>query len=357
MEYIPQYEPWLGQEELSKLAECIKDNWITGGKKVKEFEDRIAKLAGVKRAIACSNGTMALFMGLKSLGIGPGDEVIVPDFTFIASANAVILAGGKPVFVDIERDTLNIDVTKIKAAITPRTKAIMPVHIYGQSANMSEIMNIAREYGLKVIEDAAQAVGVTWQGKPAGGIGDINCFSFYADKCMTTAEGGMVLTNDNSMADTSLRLENQGNLKKGNYIAESIGYNFRMTDLQAAVGLAQLDKLPEIIKRKRHNDELYREYLKGAAQFTSISSQCFNVPFRHVILVDNPQDMSEYLERNGIGTRRVFYPLHMQPCYNYGGDYPAAIWAYEHGLALPSSTLLTEEKISYIGNAIKKYRE
>jgi perosamine synthetase len=220
---------------------------------------------------------------------------------------------------------------------------------------MSEIMKIARENHLKVIEDAAQGVGVTWQGRHAGGFGDINCFSFYADKCLTTAEGGMVLTNDDSMADISLRLENQGNLKKGNYIAESIGYNFRMTDLQAAIGLAQLDKLPEIIKRKRYNDDLYRKFLKGVVEFTTINPNCFNVPFRHVIFVDNPQAMYEYLEKNGVGTRRIFYPLHMQPCYNSGGDFPASLWAYEHGLALPSSTLLTEEKISYICNTIKRF--
>lgn len=247
---VPQFSPILGKEEADKLLECIRDQWITGGKKVKEFEQRIAALCKVKRAVACCNGTMALFMGLKALGIKEGDEVIVPDFTFIASANAVVLAGGNPVFADVYKDTLNIKQSGIASAITTKTKAIMSVHIYGQSADMDMIHWMAKEYGLFVIEDAAQGIGVTWCGNPVGGLGDVGILSFYADKTITSGEGGMVLTNNDDIADKCLRLENQGNLSKGNYIADTIGYNFRMTDLQAAVGLAQLDKLDSIIAKK-----------------------------------------------------------------------------------------------------------
>lgn len=355
MEYIPQFEPWLGDEELALLTECIRDNWITGGKKVKEFEQQIAELCDVKYAIACCNGTLALYMGLKALGVGRGDEVIVPDFTFIASANSVIMAGAKPVFVDVDRQSFNIDPKRIGWAITQGTKAIMPVHIYGQSADMDAIMDLARKYNLKVIEDAAQGIGVTFNGKPVGGLGDVGCLSFYADKTITTGCGGMVLTNDSELADRCLRLAHQGNLSKGQYIHETIGYNLRLTDLQAAVGLAQLSKLPTIISSKKRNEVLYRELLENIVEFPHIISQCFNVPFRIVILVDDPDQLSNYLDEQHIGTKRVFYPLHMQPCYNTGGEYPATEYIYNRGLALPSSANLTEEQIEYVCEKIKGY--
>jgi len=352
---IPQFEPWIDEIELKQLSECIRDNWIAGGKKVAEFERRIAKLCGVKRAVACVNGTVALFMGLKALGIGHSDEVIVPDFTFIASANSVVLAGATPIFVDIDKYTLNIDPNLIGAAITERTRAIMPVHIYGQSANMDAVMEIAQRNRLSVIEDAAQGIGVTWNEKPVGSFGDVGCLSFYADKTLTTGEGGMVLTDDDKIADKCLRLAHQGNLGKGQYIHETIGYNFRMTDLQAAVGLAQLKKLPLIIEMKRTNEALYRRLLNGAVEFPCVDSRCFSVPFRIVILVENPKELSTHLNECGVDTRRVFYPLHIQPCYNRNGDFSNSVRAYERGLALPSSVRLTQEQIKYICNRIKEY--
>jgi perosamine synthetase len=352
---IPQFEPVLGKEEADKLLECIRDQWITGGKKVKEFEQRIAILCKVKRAVACCNGTMALFMGLKALGIKEGDEVIVPDFTFIASANAVVLAGAKPVFADVYGDTLNIKQGGIAKAITTKTKAIMPVHIYGQSAEMDMVNAMAKEYGLFVIEDAAQGIGVTWGGNPVGGLGDVGILSFYCDKTITSAEGGMVLTNNDEIADKCLRLENQGNLSKGNYIAETIGYNFRMTDLQAAVGLAQLDKLDSIITKKRFNERCYRNQLSNHVEFLRIDDRCSNVPFRIVILVLDPLALSKYLLEKEIETRRVFYPLHLQPCYNTGGSFPNSVRAYEMGLALPSSANLTKDQITYVCDSIKGF--
>jgi len=355
MEHIPQFEPWIDEVELGQLSECIRDNWITGGKKVKEFEGRVAELCSVKRAVACSNGTVALFMGLKALDVGQGDEVIVPDFTFIASANAVMLAGATPIFADIDLHTLNISPREFEGAITLKTKAVMPVHLYGQSADMSAIRRIAQRYHLSIIEDAAQGIGVIWSGHPVGGIGDVGILSFYADKTLTTGEGGMILTNDDEVADKCLRLAHQGNLGKGQYIHETVGYNFRMTDLQAAIGLAQLSKLPRIIEMKRANEKLYRELLGGVVEFPRIDGMCLNVPFRIVILVDDPEGLSEYLNEKDIGTRRVFYPLHMQPCYNRDGDFPNAVRAYERGLALPSSARLTSEQIKYVCTKIREY--
>jgi len=357
MQNIPQFEPWLGDEELALVAETIKANWITGGPKVKEFEKRIGELCQVKHAIAASNGTLALYVGLKALGIGPGDEVIVPDFTFIASANAVVMAGGTPVFVDVDAKTFNISPECTEKALTQKTKAIMPVHIYGQSADMEAICAIAKKHNLYIIEDAAQGIGVSFKGKPVGGFGEVGCLSFYADKTMTTGEGGMVLTDDDKLAEKCLILKHQGRTGRGFYFHEHIGYNFRLTDLQAAVGLAQLTKLPTIIERKKRNEKLYKDLLadvKGV-KFPYIDPRGFNVPFRINILVDNPTGLSDFLNKEGIGSRQFFYPLHLQPCYNIKGDFPNSIKAYETGLSLPSSVTLTQEQIEYVCQKIREY--
>lgn len=354
---IPPFEPWLGKEELKEVAQTIKDNWITGGPKVKEFQEKIAKLCQVKHAIAVSNGTVALYLGLKILGIGEGDEVIVPDFTFIASANSVVLAGAKPVFIDIDAETFNLDPSKVEKVLTKNTKAILPVHIYGQAADMPKICEVAERHNLYVIEDAAQGIGVTFERKPVGGFGDVGCLSFYADKTITTGEGGMVLTNNDKLAEKCTILINQGRLKRGWYFHEYIGYNFRLTDLQAAIGLAQLKKLPAIIRKKKRNEKLYRKYLSGVPEvkFPYLDPRGFNVPFRINILVKNPQGLLNFLERKGIGARRVFYPLHLQPCYKVKGNFPNAIFAYERGLSLPSAANLKQREICYICDSIRSF--
>jgi perosamine synthetase len=354
---IPQFEPWLGEEELAQVAETIRANWITGGEKVKEFERKIGELCGVKHAIAVCNGTLALYVGLKILRIGEGDEVIVPDFTFIASANSVVMAGATPVFVDIDAKTFNMAPECTEKAITLKTKAIMPVHIYGQSADMDAIGEIAKRHGLYVIEDAAQGIGVTFKGKPVGGFGEVGCLSFYADKTMTTGEGGMVLTNDDELARQCLILKHQGRTGRGIYFHEYIGYNFRLTDLQAAVGLAQLSKLPTIIDKKKKNERLYKELLKDVegVEFPYIDPRGFNVPFRINILVDEPEALSSFLQKEGISSRCFFYPLHKQPCYNVDGEFPNAVRAYERGLSLPSAVTLAEEQIEYVCDKIRLF--
>ena len=354
---IPQFEPWLGEEELAQVTETIKANWITGGEKVKQFEEQVAKLCDVKHAVATCNGTLALYIGLKALGIGDGDEVIVPDFTFIASANSVVMAGARPVFVDVDARTFNIDPECTRRAITKKTKAIMPVHIYGQAADMDAICKLAGKHGLYVIEDAAQGIGVKFKDKPVGGFGDVGCLSFYADKTMTTGEGGMVLTNNDKLAKQCLILKHQGRTGRGMYFHEHIGYNFRLTDLQAAVGLAQLSKLPTIITRKKKNEMLYREHLSNitGVKFPYVDPRGFNVPFRINILVDDPESLSTFLNENDIGSRRFFFPLHQQTCYNVKGKFPNSVNAYNRGLSLPSSVKLTEDEIKYIADKIKKF--
>ncbi len=359
MDFIPQYEPWLGDEELALLTECIKDNWITGGKKVKEFEKGIANLVGVKHAIACCEGTQVLYLGLKVMGIGEGEEVIVPDFTFIASANSVVWAGAKPILCDVDKDSLCMNLDSISGLITGKTTAILPVGIYGNSPNMRELRSTLIE--LLMIEDAAQDVGVTWESKHLGSFGDVGCLSMYADKTLTTGEGGMVLTDNDGFAEKVVRLLNQGRTGRGRYIHEEIGYNFRMSDLHAAVGLAQLGKLWGIIDRKKHHEKLYGELLSGMEQvrLPVIDSRCFNVPFRHNIFVDDPELLSKHLTSENIGSLRFFYPLHRQPCYKHLGledsQFPNSVWAYEHGLSLPSSVTLSDSSIAYVCEKIREF--
>lgn len=354
---IPQFAPYLAEEEVEQIVETLRSNWITEGPKTREFETLIAERVGVKHAIAVNNGTVALYLGLKILGIGPGDEVIVPDFTFIASANAVVLAGAKPVFADIDARTFGLDSERIPPCISPRTRAIMPVHIYGQAADMPALSDVARRYGLAIIEDAAQGIGVTFKGKHVGSFGDVACMSFYADKTMTTGEGGMVLTNDDAMADECVILKNQGRPVRGRYTHEYIGYNFRLTDLQAAVGLAQLSKLETIIQLKKRNERLYHELLADVSgvEFPYKDPRGFDVPFRINILVEDPEGVRLYLEEHGISSRRFFYPLHLQPCYGVRADCTNAVRAYERGLSLPSAAGLTEEEIRYVCEKLADY--
>jgi len=354
---IHQSEPWLGDEEIAQLTECIQSNWITSGIKVRAFEEAIANLCDVRRAVACTSGTTALFLAMRALGIGTHDEVIVPDFTFIASANSVALTGATPVFVDIKRDTLNIDPTLIEDAITPQTKAIMPVHLYGQSAEMDTILKIALRHGLFVVEDNAQGIGATWNGMPTGSMGHVSCLSFFADKALTTGEGGMVLTNSDDLADKCIRLSYQGNLNKGRYIHDTIGFNFRLTDLQAALGLAQLGKLQQIIQRRRSARDLYHDLLQSIVQFSKVDPRCFDVPFRVVMFGDDIEELHRFLGEAGIETRRVFYPLHMQPCYNVRGDFPNSVWAHDHGLSLPLSSQLTRNQVATVCNKVRAFYE
>ena len=363
MQIIPIIKPCLGQHEADLLLETIRDNWITGGLKVKQFEERIAGFTDSKYAIACCNGTMALYMGLVAMGIKPGDEVIVPDFTFIASANACILAGAVPVFCDVDKQTFNIDVESAEKVLTKKTRAIMPVHIYGQSADMHKVLNFALDHNLLVIEDAAQGVCVKFCDHPVGALGDVGALSFYSDKTITSGEGGMVLTNNPEIADRALMLKHQGRRERGVYLHESIGYNFRMTDLSAAIGLAQLDKLYDIVKSKKRIEWRYRNRLHGTegVGLPYVDPKGFNVPFRVNVLVDNPEGLSQHLDSKLIGSMRFFYPLHRQPCYKYmnlkDDCFPNTIWAYEHGLSLPSYTELRDEQIDYVCEAVKAFAE
>jgi perosamine synthetase len=358
---VNQFEPFIGEEEYRAIKDCFDNNWITEGPKTKEFNEKLLELTGAKYGVFAQNGTIALYLALRALGIGPEDEVIVPNFTFIASANAVEMCGATPVFVDINRDDLQINIEDCHRVLTDKTKAIMAVHIFGLSSNMTQVNKFATENNLKVIEDAAQGIGVKWEGKHSGTFGDVGCFSFFADKTITTGEGGFVVTDDPAIYEKMLYLRNQGRLSRGTFIHTHIGYNFRITDIQAAIGIVQLSKLDEIIEKKKNLLNAYRKRLAGinGVRIVEPKDASNHIPFRVVIICDDPVEcLMKQFSDNEIETRTVFYPLHRQPCYEGFGedkDFTNSIYAYDHGVCLPSYPALTLDKVDYICDVIKRY--
>jgi perosamine synthetase len=366
---IPQVVPWLGEEEQTAVLETFADNWITEGPRAAEFSAQLNQLIGVPYGVFAPNGTLALALGLLALGIGPGDEVLVPDTTFIASANAVCMVGATPVFADVTPENYQIDVAACAQHLSERTCAIMPVHLYGMVTNMRAVLAFAREHNLLVIEDAAQAIGVHYQGQHAGAFGDVGCFSFFADKTITTGEGGYVACHSPAIYERLRLLRNQGRLDRGSFVHPALGYNFRITDMQAAIGLAQLQKLAAIIERKRTIFDWYRDRLHEVEQvcFLPIEPGSEYVPFRMVLLCQYVQQLMAYAARHGIQSRTFFYPLHQQPCFRnldrrQGGPldlddrhYPNAIDGYERGMLLPVFPTLTEAQVEHICATIRAF--
>jgi perosamine synthetase len=361
---IVQIEPWIDEAELQELRRVIDSTFVVEHDLTREFEQRTAALVGCKHAIAVCNGTMALFVSLKAIGLEAGDEVIVPNFTFIASSNAVLLAGATPVLCEVRKDTFCLDIERAEALVTSRTKAIMPVHIYGQAADMTEVMSFATRHGLRVVEDAAEAIGVRFQGQHAGTFGDIGMISYYGNKTVTCGEGGMVLTNDDGLAKAAYRLKNYGRDQKGTFIHESIGFNFSFTDLQAAVGVAQMKKMPAIVQRKR---EIRDRYVAELANCTGIrpvyiDPRCEPVFWFTSFLCDDPAALGTFLRERDVQTRRFFYPLHLQPCYtNFSGirglnqDFSVSESIYNRGISLPSFYGLTADDQSYVIEQIRRF--
>jgi perosamine synthetase len=362
MEYkVPQLTPYVGEEELENLKLVIGNKWLTEGPFSQEFLALIKEQTGVKYACLANNGTLALFLALKAIGIKEGDEVIVPDFTFIASATSIYFAGAKPVFVDVKEDTLNIDVEKIERLITPNTKAIMPVHIYGQAADMDPIMELSQKYSLKIVEDAAQGYGVFYKNKHTGTIGDVGIISFFADKTITTGEGAVILTNSEDVFNNLRYLRNQGRLNSGTFIHPFLGMNFRMTDLQCAVGVAQLKKFNKIIRIKQDNFNLYIEKLKNVKEisFVEVADYSNFIPFRVNIKAERQTELMEFMEENGVQTRGFFYPLHRQQCFSYleysENDFEVSNRLYSVGVSLPIFPGLEKTQIKYVCDIIIRF--
>ncbi len=366
---IPVCEPFLSGKELEYVNDCLKTNWISSkGKYIEEFEQRFANYCGCQYGISASSGTTALHLALASLGIGPGDEVIIPTFTMIATAFAVAYTGGKPVLVDAEPETWNIDTAKIEEKITDDTKVILPVHIYGHPCDMKPIMRIAQKHHLWVVEDAAEAHGAEYRGNKAGGIGDVNCFSFYANKIITTGEGGMVVTNDAEIAERARSLKDLAHSKVKRFLHTDIAFNYRMTNIQAAIGLAQFEKIDELIERRRSHAHLYDSLLKDieGVRLPPEKEWAKNVYWMYGILVEDSfgisrDELMERLKGKGIETRVFFIPVHQQPAFQklnlfQSESYPVAEGLSQKGLYLPSGSGLREAEIQEVCRIIREIR-
>jgi perosamine synthetase len=359
---IPVAEPLLGERELQYVTECVVTGWISSaGSFVTRFEELFAEFCEAPHAVAVSNGTTALHLALAALGVGRGDEVIVPTLTFVATANAVAYTGATPVFVDSEPGTWNIDPAEVAAAITARTKAILPVHLYGHPADLDAILGAADERGIPVLEDAAEAHGARYRGRRVGAIGAAGTFSFYGNKTITTGEGGMVVTRDGDLAERMRVLRDHGTTPGRRYHHERIGFNYRLTNLQAAVGVAQMEKVEEILAAKRRIAERYRRGLEGVAGLTLPPEAPWaeNVHWLFTLLVDEQafgrsrDDLLARLAGEGVETRPVFPPVHRQPAYATGQELPVAESLAAAGLSLPSAVTLSDDDVDRVVESLR----
>lgn len=361
---IPVYKPSLAGNEKKYVNECLDSSWISSkGKFISQFENTFAEYIGIKYAASVSNGTLAIHDALLALGIKEGDEVIVPTFTYIASVNPIAYTGATPVFVDSLRDTWQIDPADIERKITARTRAIMVVHLYGHPCDMDQIMAIAHKHQLFVIEDCAEAFGSKYKGQFVGTFGDIAAFSFFGNKTITTGEGGMVATNDRTLHERAVHFKGQGLAKYREYWHDTIGYNYRMTNICAAIGLAQIERADEIIKKKRQIADLYRKYLAAyPVKMLLESKDVFDTYWMICILVEQSDirdNLRAHLMDHGIETRPTFYPIHSMPMYAHNFyRLPVAEDISWRGINLPSYPDLSEDDIrevcSLIGNFYEK---
>ena len=358
---IPVSEPDIGEKEIEYVDDAVRSGWVSShGKYIDEFEREFSKFIGTEYGLTVSNGTTALHLALSALGIREGDEVIVPDLTFISPVNAVIYCNATPVLCDIDRNNWCIDSGKIEALITPKTRAIIVVQLYGNSADMDKIMEIARKHKLHVIEDTAESLGTTYKGKRLGSIGDIGCFSFYGNKTMTTGEGGFCTTNNKELYEKMSMLRDHGMTSKKRYWHEFIGYNYRMTNLQAALGVAQLERINYFIERKHEIGKIYRNKLKNKVTLHPEGGDYNGTYWLYSILMKDERgrdNLMDFLYNNGIDTRRFFYPVHFMPPYErYNREkYPVSTDISERGINLPSSVKLKDEEVEYICDKIIEF--
>ncbi|HUX70816.1 MAG TPA: DegT/DnrJ/EryC1/StrS family aminotransferase [Cellulomonadaceae bacterium] len=359
---IPIASPDLSGKESLYVNECIDSTWISSvGHFITDFEVAFAKVAGCKHVVATNNGTTALHLALSAIGIGPGDEVIVPTLTYIATANAVMYCGATPVFVDVEPDTMNVDPEDVENRITPRTKAIIPVHLYGHPADMTAIAEIAARHGLVVVEDAAEAHGAQVDGRPVGSLGHVGVFSFFGNKIVTTGEGGAVTTDDDALAQRLRLLRGQGMDPERRYWFPEIGFNYRMTNIAAAIGLAQLERIEHMLERRRQIAARYTRLL-GAVEGVVLPVQrpdARRVDWLYTIqvsgfTVEQRNTLIDLLRFDGIETRPVFYPLHVMPPYRSEppASFPIAERLGAEGISLPTHMLLTDVDISTVCDAL-----
>lgn len=373
---IPVNEPWICEQDLEYVAECVRTGWISSaGRFIDEFEEKWASYCGRKYGVAVSNGTTALQIAVRCLDLKPGDEVIMPTFTIISCALAVVYNGGIPVLVDSDPGTWCMDVSAIEGRISPRTRAIMPVHIYGHPVDMDEVARIADKHGLQVIEDAAEVHGgeylagrageeASW--RRCGGFGSMSCFSFYANKLVTTGEGGMLVTDDAAIAEKARSLRNLCFQPGRRFFHESLGFNFRLTNLQAALGVAQLQRIDQIVARKRRMGAEYNRRLRDltALQLPAEEPWARNVYWMYgvVLAEESGMDAAQFakaLKDRGVETRPFFLGMHEQPVFRRQGlfldeRYPVAETLARQGLYLPSGLALTQEQLSRVCDMVRE---
>jgi perosamine synthetase len=365
---IPVNAPLLDGYEEEYIAKCIRTGWISAeGPLVRQFEERFAATVGRRFGVAVSNGSAALEAAVAALGLGPGDEVILPTFTIISCAAAVVRAGAIPVVVDCDPRTWNMTADDVVAAITPRTRAIMMVHLYGLPVDMDPVLALAGQHRLMIIEDAAEAHGQTYKGRPCGSFGDISTFSFYANKHLTTGEGGMLVTDDKKLAERCQSLRNLCFQSTKRFVHEELGWNFRMTSLQAALGLAQLQRLDEFVARKRRMGALYTKLL---ADLTEVQLPLMQTPYSenaywvYGLVVNDEvafaaEEAMHQLAALGVATRPFFWPMHEQPVFQRmglfkGESYPVAERIARRGFYIPSGLALKDEQIEQVSQAVHK---
>jgi perosamine synthetase len=360
--WIPVAEPAIGEEELANVLEAVRSGWISSlGAFIGKFEREFAAYCGARYGIAVTNGTAALHLALVAVGVGPGDEVLVPSLTFVATANAVRYCGAIPRFVDSDPETWGVDTRALEARLTRRTKAIVPVHLYGHPCDMDPILEVARRHDLAVVEDAAEAHGAEYRGRRMGSLGTVGCFSFYGNKIITTGEGGMCVTDDPDLAERLRLLRDHGMDPKRHYWHEIVGYNYRMTNLQAAVGVAQVRKLPGFIEKKRQLARWYAESLEPLAQAGRIrlhpeTPWAKNVFWMYsVILTEGTISRDEVRARLrdlGVDSRPFFHPVHTLPPYATGEQLPVAEDLAARGLNLPSGVGLERQQVERVAKAL-----
>lgn len=353
---IPYMEPWYDKKEINAINQYLKEGyWITEHIKTKELEKIIAEYTGSKHCLLLPNGTLTLWAALEVLNIGPGDEVIVPDFTMVATPNAVRLAGAKPVFVDVDVNDICLDFEKTKSAIAEKTKAVMLVSINGRCPNIEKFVALAKEKNLHLVEDSAQSLGSKVNGKHLGTFGVFGSFSFSMPKVITMGQGGALITDDTALYEKLRKFKDFGRPENGSDHYEMLGYNLKTTDLQSVFGLEQFKKLPWRVERKKEIFKKYRELLKDVKEIKFLETSDETSPCFNDIFVENPNELYAFLKEKGIGTRRVYPTLHDLPFYQQTGYFPGSRHISDHGLWLPSSSKLSDQEIEYICETIKNF--
>jgi len=367
-ERVPLSAPDIGEAEIAAVVQVLRSGRLSLGPRLEDFEHATQRYSGAKHAVAVSSGTAGLHLALQALGVGPGDEVITTPFSFVASANVILYRGARPAFVDIDPRTLNIDPARIAAAITPRTRAVLVVHVFGRPAAMELILRVARRHGLAVIEDACEAIGGQYNGQALGTLGDVGVFGFYPNKQMTTGEGGMLVTERSDVARQVVRLRNQGRRSRGSQEHVEVGYNYRLSEMQCALGVAQLSRLPAMLARRAEIARMYERRLRGRSDLLLPAAALEDGRpswFAYVVRLARAAGSAERdavvqrLAKQGIACGRYFAPIHLQLPYrrafgHAAGDFPHTEHAAARTLALPFFNRITEEQVDRVSSALLK---